>query len=125
LPIYAWLNCLVGPAQNTEQEAHEQLSYAFDLGVNALDTAEIYPVRPTLPEGLRAAVVCLIAECTTVTHSCFLCADTAICRCEAGASASVTMPCLPPRLQLGLAPRLLAEGSAPALQRRRAAQTGI
>ena len=31
--------------QNTEEEAHEQLSYSFDLGVNTLDTAEIYPVR--------------------------------------------------------------------------------
>ena len=27
--------------QNTEQEAHTQLSYAFDLGVNFLDTAEM------------------------------------------------------------------------------------
>lgn len=32
--------------QNTEQEAHMQLSYAFDLGVNFLDTAEMYPVPP-------------------------------------------------------------------------------
>lgn len=27
--------------QNTEQEAHTQLGYAFDLGVNFLDTAEM------------------------------------------------------------------------------------
>lgn len=27
--------------QNTEAEAHEQLSYAFDLGINILDTAEV------------------------------------------------------------------------------------
>lgn len=27
--------------QNTEKEAHEILSYAFDQGVNILDTAEI------------------------------------------------------------------------------------
>ncbi|KAK9844071.1 hypothetical protein WJX81_003751 [Elliptochloris bilobata] len=33
--------------QNTEEEAHEQLSYSFDLGVNTLDTAEIYPVPPS------------------------------------------------------------------------------
>lgn len=26
--------------QNTEKEAHEMLSYAFEHGVNALDTAE-------------------------------------------------------------------------------------
>ena len=32
--------------QNTEQDAHNQLSYAFDLGVNFLDTAEMYPVPP-------------------------------------------------------------------------------
>ncbi|KAL3137396.1 hypothetical protein ABBQ32_006919 [Trebouxia sp. C0010 RCD-2024] len=32
--------------QNTEQEAHTQLGYAFDLGVNFLDTAEMYPVPP-------------------------------------------------------------------------------
>jgi aryl-alcohol dehydrogenase-like predicted oxidoreductase len=33
--------------QNTEAEAHEQLSYAIDeRGLNALDTAEIYPVPP-------------------------------------------------------------------------------
>ena len=32
--------------QNTEQDAHRQLSYAFDLGVNFLDTAEMYPVPP-------------------------------------------------------------------------------
>lgn len=32
--------------QNTEAEAHEQLDYAFDRGVNVLDTAEMYPVPP-------------------------------------------------------------------------------
>jgi hypothetical protein len=58
--MHVWLNCLVGPAQNTEQEAHEQLSYAFDLGVNALDTAEIYPVRPTPPEGLHGCCFALL-----------------------------------------------------------------
>lgn len=30
--------------QNSEKEAHEQLSYAFDQGINILDTAEAYPV---------------------------------------------------------------------------------
>ncbi|GLI63769.1 hypothetical protein VaNZ11_006844 [Volvox africanus] len=30
--------------QNTEAEAHEQLSYAWDQGINFLDTAEMYPV---------------------------------------------------------------------------------
>lgn len=27
--------------QNSEQDAHTQLSYAFDLGVNFMDTAEM------------------------------------------------------------------------------------
>ncbi|KAL7220107.1 hypothetical protein ACSBR2_013045 [Camellia fascicularis] len=30
--------------QNTEKEAHEMLSYAFENGINALDTAEAYPI---------------------------------------------------------------------------------
>ncbi|XP_031484445.1 uncharacterized protein LOC116253653 [Nymphaea colorata] len=30
--------------QNTEKEAHELLSYAFECGVNILDTAEAYPI---------------------------------------------------------------------------------
>jgi aryl-alcohol dehydrogenase-like predicted oxidoreductase len=33
--------------QNTEKEAHEQLDYAFERGVNFIDTAEMYPVPPT------------------------------------------------------------------------------
>ena len=32
--------------QNNTQEAHEQLDYAFDEGVNFIDTAEMYPVPP-------------------------------------------------------------------------------
>ncbi|KAK3261985.1 hypothetical protein CYMTET_29140 [Cymbomonas tetramitiformis] len=32
--------------QNTEKEAHAQLSFARDAGVNFLDTAELYPVAP-------------------------------------------------------------------------------
>ena len=32
--------------QNTEDEAHEQLSYAVERGVNFIDTAEMYPVPP-------------------------------------------------------------------------------
>ncbi|CAA2998257.1 aldo-keto reductase [Olea europaea subsp. europaea] len=30
--------------QNTEKEAHELLSYSFESGINAIDTAEMYPV---------------------------------------------------------------------------------
>lgn len=30
--------------QNTEKEAHEQLDYALDRGINFIDTAEMYPV---------------------------------------------------------------------------------
>eukprot|EP00191_Tetraselmis_sp_GSL018_P001177 CAMPEP_0177611948 /NCGR_PEP_ID=MMETSP0419_2-20121207/20875_1 /TAXON_ID=582737 /ORGANISM="Tetraselmis sp., Strain GSL018" /LENGTH=332 /DNA_ID=CAMNT_0019107935 /DNA_START=252 /DNA_END=1250 /DNA_ORIENTATION=- len=33
--------------QNTEDEAHQQLSFAKDMGINFLDTAEIYPVPPS------------------------------------------------------------------------------
>lgn len=32
--------------QNSEKEAHEQLDYAFERGVNFIDTAEMYPVPP-------------------------------------------------------------------------------
>jgi len=32
--------------QNTEAEAHEQLSLAYDRGVNFIDAAEMYPVPP-------------------------------------------------------------------------------
>lgn len=32
--------------QNTEAEAHAMLGYAFENGINILDTAEIYPVPP-------------------------------------------------------------------------------
>src|SRR5262245_39740476 len=32
--------------QNTEAEAHSQLDYAFERGVNFIDTAEAYPVMP-------------------------------------------------------------------------------
>jgi aryl-alcohol dehydrogenase (NADP+) len=32
--------------QNTEAEAHEQLDYAIEQGINFIDTAEMYPVPP-------------------------------------------------------------------------------
>lgn len=32
--------------QNSVQEAHRQLDYAFDCGINFIDTAEMYPVPP-------------------------------------------------------------------------------
>ncbi|RFA30030.1 NADP(H)-dependent aldo-keto reductase [Alkalilimnicola ehrlichii] len=32
--------------QNTEQDAHQQLDYALDHGVNFIDAAEMYPVPP-------------------------------------------------------------------------------
>lgn len=41
------LGTMTWGVQNSEAEAHEQLSYAFDLGVNFMDTAELYPVPPT------------------------------------------------------------------------------
>lgn len=30
--------------QNTENEAHSQLDYALERGVNFIDTAEMYPI---------------------------------------------------------------------------------
>lgn len=41
------LGTMTWGVQNTEAEAHEQLSYALDQGINFLDTAEIYPVPPS------------------------------------------------------------------------------
>lgn len=32
--------------QNTEKDAHEQLNYAINQGINFIDTAEIYPIPP-------------------------------------------------------------------------------
>ena len=32
--------------QNTEKEAHEQLDYALEHGVNFIDTVDMYPVPP-------------------------------------------------------------------------------
>ncbi|HAT32900.1 MAG TPA: aldo/keto reductase [Janthinobacterium sp.] len=32
--------------QNSEAEAHDQLDYAFERGINFIDTAEMYPVMP-------------------------------------------------------------------------------
>ena len=34
--------------QNTEKEAHEQLSYAYEHGINIIDTAEAVSFRMTL-----------------------------------------------------------------------------
>lgn len=33
--------------QNTEAQAHAQLDYAFERGINFIDTAEMYPVMPS------------------------------------------------------------------------------
>lgn len=33
--------------QNTEADAHEQLAYAVEQGINFIDTAEIYPIPPS------------------------------------------------------------------------------
>ena len=32
--------------QNTEEEAHQQLNYAIESGINFIDVAEMYPVPP-------------------------------------------------------------------------------
>ena len=34
--------------QNTEAEAHSQIDYALERGINFMDCAEMYPVPPNL-----------------------------------------------------------------------------
>tara|TARA_B100001094_G_scaffold333336_1_gene410863 strand:- start:5681 stop:6718 length:1038 start_codon:yes stop_codon:yes gene_type:complete len=36
--------------QNTEQEAHGQMDYAYEQGINFFDTAELYPIPPRQEE---------------------------------------------------------------------------
>ncbi len=40
------LGTMTWGSQNSEAEAHEQLDYALDQGVNFIDTAEMYPTTP-------------------------------------------------------------------------------
>lgn len=40
------LGTMTWGSQNSEAEAHEQLDYALDEGVNFIDTAEMYPTTP-------------------------------------------------------------------------------
>jgi len=42
----AGLGTMTWGEQNTEREAHEQLDYALEHGVNFIDAAEMYPVPP-------------------------------------------------------------------------------
>lgn len=44
------LGTMTWGSQNTEAEAHEQLGYAVDEGINFIDTAELYPVTPLSAE---------------------------------------------------------------------------
>jgi len=44
------LGTMTWGSQNTEAEAHGQLDYAFELGVNFVDTAELYPTTPLSAE---------------------------------------------------------------------------
>ncbi|WP_438749271.1 aldo/keto reductase [Pararhizobium sp. O133] len=44
------LGTMTWGTQNSEAEAHEQMSYAVEQGVNFFDTAELYPVTPAGPE---------------------------------------------------------------------------
>lgn len=43
---YVCLGTMTYGQQNTEDEAHQQLDYALDQGINFIDTAEMYPVPP-------------------------------------------------------------------------------
>ncbi len=44
------LGTMTWGTQNTEAEAHEQMSHAVEAGVNFFDTAELYPVTPLSAE---------------------------------------------------------------------------
>lgn len=44
------LGTMTWGSQNSEAEAHAQIDYALDRGINFLDTAEIYPTTPGTPE---------------------------------------------------------------------------
>jgi len=44
------LGSMTWGTQNSEREAHEQMDYARDQGINFIDTAELYPVTPAGPE---------------------------------------------------------------------------
>jgi aryl-alcohol dehydrogenase-like predicted oxidoreductase len=44
------LGTMTWGSQNSEEEAHAQIDYALDQGVNFLDTAEAYPVTPVRAE---------------------------------------------------------------------------
>ncbi|MFC6444478.1 aldo/keto reductase [Shinella zoogloeoides] len=44
------LGTMTWGSQNSEQEAHDQLDYAFSRGVNFIDTAELYPTTPLSAE---------------------------------------------------------------------------
>jgi aryl-alcohol dehydrogenase-like predicted oxidoreductase len=44
------LGTMTWGSQNSEQDAHDQLDYAFSQGVNFIDTAELYPTTPLSSE---------------------------------------------------------------------------
>jgi aryl-alcohol dehydrogenase-like predicted oxidoreductase len=44
------LGTMTWGSQNTEAQAHEQMDYALDQGVNFFDTAELYPTTPQSAE---------------------------------------------------------------------------
>jgi len=46
------LGTMTWGSQNSEAEAHAQIDFALDRGINFLDTAEMYPVTPTREETL-------------------------------------------------------------------------
>jgi aryl-alcohol dehydrogenase-like predicted oxidoreductase len=44
------LGTMTWGSQNSEAEAFEQMDYAIDLGINFIDTAELYPTTPSTAE---------------------------------------------------------------------------
>lgn len=53
------LGSMTWGSQNTEAEGHAQLDYAFEKGVDFIDTAELYPVNPISAEtsGATEAII--------------------------------------------------------------------
>ena len=53
------LGTMTWGVQNTEGDAHKQLSYALqDMGLNFMDTAEIYPVPPRFAYSSAQCFIC-------------------------------------------------------------------
>jgi aryl-alcohol dehydrogenase-like predicted oxidoreductase len=52
---YICLGTMTFGEQNTESDAHAQLDYALEQGINFIDTAEMYPVPPPVSTALAGS----------------------------------------------------------------------